>query len=80
MPVAPALLALLRCPETRQPLAPAPESLLARAKAEAWPTRAGTPPPPFEEALLRADGRVLYPIRQTIPILLIDESIPVPAP
>jgi uncharacterized protein YbaR (Trm112 family) len=75
MPLAAALLALLRCPETRQPLAPAPEPLLARARAEAWPTRAGAAPPPFEEALLRADGRLLYPIRQGIPILLLDDSI-----
>ena len=79
MPVAAALLALLRCPETQQPLAAAPEALVARAKAEAWPTRAGAVPPPFEEALLREDGGLLYPIRQGIPILLLDEAIPVAA-
>lgn len=79
MPVAPILLALLRCPETRQTLAAAPEALLAQARAEGWRTRGGATPAPFEEGLLRADGAVLYPVRQTIPILLLEESIPVPA-
>lgn len=72
------LLALVRCPETRQLLAPAPAALLARVESERWPTRAGAPPAArVEEALLREDGRLLFPVRNGIPILLLEESIPV---
>ncbi len=30
------------------------------------------------EALIRSDGEVLYPVRDDIPIMLIDESISLP--
>jgi uncharacterized protein YbaR (Trm112 family) len=29
----------------------------------------------IDEALVRADGRVLFPVRDGIPIMLIDQSI-----
>jgi uncharacterized protein YbaR (Trm112 family) len=61
MPLDPELLSLLRCPETRQTLEPAPADLLARFG--------------LEEALLRADRALLYPVRDGIPILLPDEAI-----
>ena len=33
---------------------------------------------PIDEGLVREDGSVLYPVRDDIPIMLIDESIPLP--
>jgi uncharacterized protein YbaR (Trm112 family) len=30
------------------------------------------------EALVREDGALLYPVRDDIPIMLVDESIPLP--
>ncbi len=30
---------------------------------------------PIEEGLVREDGKVLYPVREEIPIMLIDEAI-----
>ncbi len=55
---------LLCCPITRQPLRPATAG--ERGKCAA----------PMEEALIREDGRVLYPIRNGIPLLLPDAAIP----
>ena len=60
--ISPELLALLRCPATMQTLAPAPAELLQRLG--------------LEGGLLRADGKVVYPIRNGIPVMLIDEAIP----
>jgi uncharacterized protein YbaR (Trm112 family) len=30
----------------------------------------------IEDGLVRADGRYLYPMRRNIPVLLVDEAIP----
>ena len=60
------LLAVLRCPVTRQALRPAPPELLARLD------------PPIEAALLREDGRVVYPVRNGIPVMLAGEAIMLP--
>ena len=66
--VAPELLALLRCPTTLQPLHAAPPELLERL-------RRARPAERFEEALERADGAVVYPVRDGIPIMLPEEAI-----
>ena len=75
------LLALLRCPETMQPLSLAsPEQLAlveATRAAGSLRDRAGKPVTELiSEGLIRADGRLLFPVRDGIPILLLDEAVP----
>ena len=74
------LLALLRCPETRQPLFVAEPALLAdlngRVTAGVLKNRGGAlVKERFDGALVRADQRLAYPVRQRIPILLVEEAI-----
>lgn len=77
----PDLLDILVCPETKQTVKPAGDDVLARvnraiAEGNAR-TRAGEPVrDPLEEALVRDDGKLLYPVRDEIPIMLVDEAIP----
>ncbi len=80
MPVDPELLEILVCPETRQPVTMASEELLAslNTKIEAGQLRnrgGDTVPAPLQEGLLREDGRILYPVDDSIPVMLIEESI-----
>jgi uncharacterized protein YbaR (Trm112 family) len=75
------LLDILVCPETKQPLRVADAALLERLNASArqgsLTNRAGKPvATPVEAGLVLEDGAVLYPVRDDIPIMLIDESIP----
>ena len=77
----PDFLSLMRCPETRQPLAEAEAALVLRLNqqidAGQLRNRAGRPVTrKCDGGLVREDGRYLYPICQDIPILLIPESIP----
>jgi uncharacterized protein YbaR (Trm112 family) len=77
------LLKLLRCPETRQPLALADErvirSLNDQISAGIVRNRGGvTVRCPCDSGLVREDGRYLYPIREAIPEMLISESMPMP--
>jgi uncharacterized protein YbaR (Trm112 family) len=74
------LLAILACPETKEPVALADQALVGRANAgiEAGQVKSRdgqVVTRTMESALLRQDRKVLYPVRGGIPIMLIDESI-----
>jgi len=74
------LVQLLVCPETHQSLSHAPASLISglnqRIAAGTLKNRGGeVTQEPLEAGLLRSDGRVLYPVRHGIPIMLIVESL-----
>ena len=76
------LLQILACPETHQPLAEAGPDLLARVndrvKAGQAKNKAGADvKETLEAGLVRQDNKILYPIRDGIPVLLIDEGIPI---
>ena len=81
----PELLKILCCPETRQELrlaeAALVESLNRRITEGSLRNRAGRPvTEKLDGGLLRADGNFLYPIRQGIPVMLVDEAIPLNGP
>ncbi len=76
----PQLLEILCCPATKQALrlahASELETLNARIAAGEAQNHAGeTIREALQEALVSADGKILYPIRQSIPVMLVDESI-----
>ncbi len=78
--VDPELLQILVCPETRQPVRPADADVLTRLnsaiEAGSVVNQGGQEVrEPIEEGLVREDGKVLYPVREEIPIMLIDEAI-----
>ena len=80
MPVSDELLEILVCPETRQPLRAASSDELARLNARRQSgelrNRGGEAvPAELSEGLIREDGRVLYPVDDGIPVMLIEESI-----
>jgi uncharacterized protein YbaR (Trm112 family) len=75
------LLDILCCPETKQDLTLVGEGTIAkinqRIKEGTLKNRAGEAiRDPIEAGLLRTDRMFLYPIREDIPIMLIDEAIP----
>lgn len=74
------LLAILVCPETKQPLSVASPETLERvntaAKEGYLRNQAGEAVKErLKEGLVREDGTVFYPVREGIPILLLDEAI-----
>ncbi len=78
------LLEILCCPETHQELRPAESALLDSLNRQivsgALKNRAGQPvKEKIDGGLIRADGKFVYPIRRNIPVMLIDEAIPLTA-
>lgn len=78
--VGPELLTLLCCPETHQSVSLADSARLTKLNqkitAGQLRNRAGRIiSEKLTSALLRADGKVLYPIRNDIPVMLIEEAI-----
>jgi len=74
------LLEILACPETKEPVALADDELVAKVNAAIEAGRVKSRDGQdvtrtLDAGLLRQDGKVLYPVRSGIPIMLIDESI-----
>ena len=75
------LLEILCCPETHQPLTRAGvelvEDLNQRIQAGALVDRVDEKiTEPIDGGLIREDGNILFPIRQDIPVMLVDQGIP----
>ena len=76
-----ALLAILCCPETKQPVMLADSVLvdaLNKAVARGGLKNKGKNPvsEQMDGGLIRTDKKILYPIREGIPVMLIEEGIP----
>lgn len=78
------LLAILCCPDTKQDVSFTDEALIAtlneavrrgqlKNKANKLVTE------PLDGGLIRSDRTMLYPIRENIPVILIEEGIPLQA-
>ena len=75
------LLKIMCCPETQQELRPAEPALLNKLNeqigAGTLKNRAGQPiKEKIDDGLVRADGKYLYPLRRGIPVMLVDEAVP----
>ena len=75
------LLEILACPETKEPVsladAPLVEKLNARVERGELVNRGGQKVTERMDALLvRQDGKLGYPVRDGIPIMLVEEAIP----
>jgi uncharacterized protein YbaR (Trm112 family) len=79
------LLEILACPEDKTPVHLAEAELVQRVNAAIAAgrvtNRAGsTVSEAIDGGLVRADGKWLYPIRDDIPVMLIEEALPLPPP
>lgn len=80
MHIQPELLEILVCPENHLPVSPAPDSLIADLNQQILAGRlknrkGDTVSEKLDGGLIRQDGKVLYPVREDIPVMLIDEAI-----
>ena len=76
----PALLDIVCCPVTHQPLKPLPESELTRLnrlieRQEIRNRDGEVVNTVVEQALATRDGRLAYPVRDGIPVLLMEQGI-----
>ena len=81
MPIDPTLLEILCCPETRQSMtlldAASLEILNQKIANGELQNKGGNPvKEPLDGGLIRNDRKITYPIREMIPIMLIEEGIP----
>lgn len=79
--VDPQLIEILCCPETKQDVALASQELVDKLnvlveKGELRNRAGEAVGEKMEAGLLRIDGKFLYAVREDIPIMLIDEAIP----
>jgi uncharacterized protein YbaR (Trm112 family) len=75
------LLEILCCPETKEDVALADAAFVTKINtaiaAGGVKNRGGQPViEKIDAGLLRKDGKFLYPIRDDIPIMLVDEALP----
>ena len=75
------LLAILCCPDTKQDVSLADEALVAKLNEAVsrgqLKNKASKPvTEPLDGGLIRNDRKMLYPIRDDIPVMLIEEGIP----
>ena len=75
------LLASLCCPETKQPVALADDVVIQKVNSaiERGVLKNKGERPVTEKidgGLIRSDRQILYPVREDIPVMLIDEGIP----
>jgi uncharacterized protein YbaR (Trm112 family) len=75
------LLAIICCPETKQDVSLADDALIGQLNDRigngTLKTKAGQIiTERLDGGLVRADKKILYPIREDIPVLLIEEGIP----
>ena len=75
------LLAILCCPDTKQEVRLAENSLIAKLNEAVisgqLKNRANQPVTELlDGGLIRSDKKMLYPIREDIPVMLIEEGIP----
>ena len=80
MPVNPELLDILVCPETKQAVSPAGEDVVSKLNEQvasgSLRNRGGDPvTASIVEGLIREDGKILYIVEDSIPVMLIEESI-----
>jgi uncharacterized protein len=75
------LLAILCCPDTKQDVSLADEALIAKlneavSRGQLKNRANKSVTEPLDGGLIRGDWKVLYPIREDIPVMLIEEGIP----
>lgn len=79
------LLEILVCPENHTRLQLAEEPLVAKlngaiAAGEVTSRGGEKVTEPIDGGLVREDGKLLYPIRDGIPVMIVDEAIPLEGP
>lgn len=76
------LLEILVCPDSKERVAPlSPQALIALnelIRAGKVRNRAGVlVEESLDAGLLRSDGKIVYPVRRDIPVMLVEEGLPV---